>query len=191
MKIKDISVVILAGGKNSRIKKEKSLLKINGDHLIDKQVQLLSNIFENIIIVTSKDEIKRKFPDLLIVEDEFKNCGPLGGIHTAMKHASTSSIFVFACDMPNLTNSIILQQVATFRNTTCDILVPRHEEGIEPLHAIYSNTNLPFLEKCLVAGRYSVRSFYNQVNAGYLDLEAKHINGFFNINTYADLKKIV
>ncbi|MDP8202367.1 MAG: molybdenum cofactor guanylyltransferase [Candidatus Tenebribacter burtonii] len=190
-KINDITAVILAGGKNSRIQKEKSLIRIKGDHLIDKQVQLLGNIFENIIIVTSKDELRRKFPDLIIVEDEYKNCGPLGGIHAAMKHASTDSIFVFACDMPNLKTSIILQQVATYRSTTCDILVPRHREGIEPLHAIYSKTNLPFLEKCLVERRYSVRSFYNKVNAGYLNLDAKHIDSFFNINTYADLKKIV
>ncbi len=191
MKIKNISAVILAGGKNSRIKQEKSLIKIKGNHIIDKQVELLENIFENIIIVTNKEEIKRKFPNLKIVEDEFQNCGPLGGIHAAMKNSNTESLFVFACDMPCLESSIILRQIATYRSTATDILVPRHEDGIEPLHAIYSKTNLPFLEECLIAGRYSVRSFYNKVNVKYIDFEKKYIKYFFNINTHTDLKKII
>ena len=191
MKINDISAVILAGGKNSRIQQEKSLIKIKGNHIIDKQVKLLENIFENIIIVTNKEEIKRKFSNLKIVEDEFKNCGPLGGIHTSLKNSDTEAIFVFACDMPCLNPSIILQQIAIYRSTTCDILVPRHDEGIEPLHAIYSKTNLPYLEKCLNADRYSVRSFYSKVNAKYFELEKIYINCFYNINTYADLKKII
>lgn len=191
MKINDISAVILAGGKNSRIQREKSLIKIKGNHIIDKQVKLLENIFENIIIVTNKEAIKRKFPNLTIVEDEFLNCGPLGGIHAAMKNSKTEAIFVFACDMPCLEPSIILRQIATYRSTSTDILVPQHKDGIEPLHAIYSKTNLPYLEESIGAGRYSVRSFYNKVNVKYIDFEGKYIKYFFNINTHTDLKKII
>ncbi len=190
-KITDITAVILAGGNNSRIQQEKSLIKIQGNHLIDKQVVLLESIFENIIISTSKETLRSKFPNLQIVEDEFINCGPLGGIHAAMKHSQTEAVFVFACDMPYLEASIIHRQIAVYRNTDVDILVPQHEEGIEPLHAIYSKANLPYLEECLTSGRYSVRSFYSRSNAGYLDFEKEYIKYFFNINTHTDLQKII
>ncbi|MCF7912687.1 MAG: molybdenum cofactor guanylyltransferase [Candidatus Cloacimonetes bacterium] len=191
MKISDITAVILAGGKNTRIQREKSLIKIQGDFLIDKQVKLLKSIFENIIISTSKASIKERFPDIQIVEDEYLNCGPLGGIQAAMKHAHTETIFVFACDMPYLDTGVILHQIAVFRNSEVDILVPKHAEGIEPLHAIYSKANLPFLEESLLAGNFSVRSFYARSNAGYLHFELKFIANFFNINTQRDLQKII
>ncbi len=191
MKIKDITAVILAGGKNSRINQEKSLIRFRGDSLIDRQVELLQSIFENIIIATSKESIKEKFPRMQIAEDEYRNCGPLGGIHSAMKHAPTNIVFVFACDMPFLDSSIIFRQIAAFRNSSAEILVPRHAEGIEPLHAIYSTNNLPYLEKCLKTKRYSVRSFYQRSNTDYLDFEPQYIENFFNINTPDDLKNII
>jgi len=191
MKIKNITAVILAGGKNTRIQREKSLIKIQGDYLIDKQVTLLESIFENIIISTSKEVIRSRFPSLQIVEDEYIHCGPLGGIHAAMKYAHTDAVFVFACDMPYLNANVILRQIAVYRNSMLDILVPKHAEGIEPLHAIYSTANLPFLEECLKIGNYSVRSFYARSKAGYLDFESRYINNFFNINTQRDLQKIV
>ena len=191
MKIKNITAVILAGGKNTRIQREKSLIKIQGDHLIDKQVTLLESIFENIIISTSKEAIISKFPSLQIVKDEYLHCGPLGGIHAAMKHAQTDAVFVFACDMPNLDANVILRQIEAYRDSNVDILVPKHAEGIEPLHAIYSRSNLPFLEECLNAGNYSVRSFYARSSAGFLDFDTRYINNFYNINTQRDLQKIV
>ena len=188
MKITNITAVILAGGKNTRIQQEKSLIKIQGNHLIDQQVKLLDSIFENIIISTSKAAIINKFPALQTVEDEYIDCGPLGGIQAAMKLAQTEAVFVFACDMPYLDTNVILRQIDAYRNSNVDIMVPKHEEGIEPLHAIYSRTNLPFLEECLKNGRYSVRSFYARSNAGYLDFEKKYINNFYNINTQRDLQ---
>jgi molybdopterin-guanine dinucleotide biosynthesis protein A len=189
-KIKDITAVILAGGKNTRMHQEKSLIKIQGIPLIDKQVEILESIFEKIIIVTNKDALKRKFPHLQIIDDEFKFCGPLGGIHAAMKQANIGVIFVFACDMPYLDAGIIHRQIEAYRATNVDILVPQHADGIEPLHAIYSQANLPFLEECLKSGRYSVRSFYEVTNAGYLFFEKKDIKYFFNINSDFDLKHV-
>jgi molybdenum cofactor guanylyltransferase len=190
IKSSDITAVILAGGKNSRIQQEKSLLNIRGTYLIDRQVELLSTIFEQIIIVTAKDIIKNRFPAIRTIEDEFFDCGPLGGIHAAIKNSRSEAVFVFACDMPNLSREIINKQIETYHNTPEDVLVPRHEEGIEPLHAIYSSSNLPFLEKCLNNRSYSVRSFYQKSNTRYLDFDKKEIPYFFNINTHSDLSRL-
>ena len=186
----DITAVILAGGKNSRIKKEKSLIKINGYPLIDKQVELLRKLFEFIIISTDKVSIRNRFLKFQSVEDEFKNCGPLAGIHAAMKHCSTDAVFVFACDMPLLDAELILKQVDFYRQTQVDIVVPEHEDGIEPLHAIYSIKNLPYLEMCIKSKKYSVRSFYRNLYTEYFWLEKKYIKNFFNINTPSDLNQI-
>ncbi len=106
-----------------------------------------------------------------------------------MKHSKTEAVFVFACDMPYLESSAILRQIAAFQNTSCEVMVPRHTDGIEPLHAIYSRSNLPYLEECLQTGRYSVRSFYGRTKARYFDIE--DTSCFLNINTFNDLKQII
>lgn len=189
--VNDITAVILAGGKNTRLNQEKSLLKIRGTCLIDKQVELLNKLFANILISTGKELIKNRFPHIRSIEDEFKDCGPLGGIQAAMKHCEKEAVFVFACDMPSLQADLIMRQIEIYRNIDAEIVVPRHAEGIEPLHAIYSVKNLPYLESCLQNGSYSVRSFYKNAKIEYYDLERENISCFFNINTHSDLKKII
>ena len=190
-RIRDISAVILAGGKNTRIQLEKSLIKIKGDHIIDIQIEKLESIFEEIIIVTQKEDIIMKFPHLKIIADEFHDCGPLAGIHSALKHSNAEAIFVFACDMPFLSTKIIRKQIAAFNKAKFDVLVPKHSDGIEPLHAIYSKSSLYYLTQCLYQKKYSVRSFYNKVKVNYLEFNNMEIIRFFNINTHADLKKII
>lgn len=191
MKINDITAVILAGGKNTRLRKEKSLLKIDGDYLIDIQLKVLRQIFDEIMISTGKPILKEKYSEMKLIADEYENCGPLGGVHAALKHCETDAIFTFACDMPFLNAKLIRLQINEFYHRKVQIIVPSHIEGIEPLHAIYSKTTLPYLEECLKIGRLSVRSFYKFCKTGYLDIEPAEIRYFYNINTPEDLSKVM
>lgn len=188
MKFNDITAVILAGGKNSRIQKEKAMIFLNGAHVIDHELRVISEIFSHIMLVTEKDQLKKHLPHLPVTADIYKNCGPLGGIHAAMKTAITPAVFVFACDMPALNPDLICRQIQLFRDSRADIVVPRHREGIEPLHAIYSINNLPHLQQNLNKGKFSVRSFYNSSHVSYMDVEQKDAGAFFNINTMNDLQ---
>ncbi|MCD4817107.1 MAG: molybdenum cofactor guanylyltransferase [Candidatus Cloacimonetes bacterium] len=188
-KIKPITAVILADGKNSRIQKEKSLIKIGNCHLLTKQIKLLSNIFEKILIVTSKDILRKKFPNIRIVEDYYKDCGPLAGIHTALSNCETKYIFVFACDMPNLNKELIQNQINYFLDIQPEALIPKHIEGIEPLHSIYSTDCLPRINENLRKNHCSIRGFYKKINLKYFTIEEKDIKHFFNINTHHDLIK--
>ncbi len=185
----DIAAVILADGKNSRIKQEKSLLKFGNLHLIEAQIALLSPILSQIYIVTSKLPIMRKLPQYRSFQDQFKNCGPLAGIHTALLHCETESVFVFACDMPNLNRKLIEKQLMEYQNSTCDAFVPRHLEGIEPLHAIYSKSCLDSIENNLQQKLCSVRSFYERINVRYFEVDEQQIEYFHNINTHHDLQQ--
>jgi molybdopterin-guanine dinucleotide biosynthesis protein A len=185
----NISAAILADGQNSRIKMEKSLIKFGDIHLIEKQVNLLNRIFSRIIIVTSKSVIKEKLTDLTYVQDQFPQCGPLGGIHSALLNCTDQAVFVFACDMPNLRLDIIQKQIEFYKSKPCDALVPRHCEGIEPLHAIYARTCLFAIENNLRNRIFSVRSFYDQINMQYIPVDPENIRYYHNINTHNDLQK--
>ena len=180
----------MAGGKGSRINRDKTLLKVGNILLLKKTTALLKEMFAEIIIVSAGDFVRDNFTDYKIVADEFKNCGPLSGIHIALKNAAEKAVFVFACDMPNLNSEIIQRQILTFENSRFDAVVPKHSEGIEPLHAIYTKSCLPAIEKQLIQKNYSVRSFFREIKIGYLEFDIPEIKYFFNINTEHDLKYI-
>jgi len=186
----EITAVVLAGGKGSRINRDKTLLKVGNLLLLEKTTALLKEMFAEVIIVVAGDFVRKNFTDYKIVTDEFQNCGPLAGIHIALKNAAEKAIFVFACDMPNLNSEIIQRQLLTFENSRFDAIVPKHNEGIEPLHAIYAKSCLPAIEKNLKQKNYSVRSFFREIKVGYLEFGISEIKYFFNINTEHDLKHI-
>ena len=186
--INDITAVILAQGKNSRIGLEKCLLKEAGVTIIQKEIVVLSKIFSRLIIISSKKKLKNILPDFEFYDDIYQDIGPLGGIHSALKHAKT--VFVVASDMPNLSEELILKQIEIYKNATVDILVPRHKEGIEPLHSIYSHKCLIPIEENITQKIYSIRKFYDRLNVGYIDLQDSDIKCFFNVNTLEDYQKL-
>jgi molybdenum cofactor guanylyltransferase len=182
----DMAAVILADGRNSRIQQEKSLLKFGNLHLIESQLEVLSAIFSQIYIATSKAILQQKLPHIPKIQDQYLNCGPLGGIHAALLNSKTDSVFIFACDMPNLNSELIKSQIKKYHEITCDALIPKHRQGIEPLHAIYAKSCLFPIEKNLRRNLCSVRSFYEKINVSFLKIEEDKINSFYNINTHQD-----
>lgn len=187
----DITAVILAQGKNSRIGLEKCLLKQAGTTIIQNEIKILSKIFENIIIISSKEKLKKILPELDFYDDIYKDIGPLGGIHSALKHVKTTAAFIFASDMSNLSEKLILKQIERYKNQESDVLVPRHKEGIEPLHSIYSKRCLASIEDNISQNIYSIRKFYSRLSVSYFDVKDFEIISFFNINTLEDYNRFL
>lgn len=186
-----ISAAILAGGKNSRMGAEKSLLVIRDEPIIDRMVALLAGLFSEVIISTSKISIKNRFPEKIFCEDLYREAGPLAGIHSVLKTASNDAVFVFACDMPEL-NPLLIQQMIThfklsMKNT---VLVPRHCDGIEPLHSVYHKNTIHLIEEQLNNHHYKINDFIKQANPEYYDINDEDKRFFFNINTKTDLDLI-
>ena len=97
----NISGVILAGGANKRFGGiTKAKVVIDGLTIISRIIFVIEDLFSEIIIVTNRSEEFRDLISFKIVEDQYLNAGPLGGIHSALKSSSEDAIFVFAGDMP-------------------------------------------------------------------------------------------
>lgn len=186
-----MSAAILAGGKNTRIGTEKSLLKIKDEPIIDGMVELLEQMFPEVIISTSKVSLKNRFPNGIFCEDLYKETGPLAGIHSILKMASYDAVFIFACDMPHL-NRLLIQLMIEYYTSLEEgsILVPRHSEGIEPLHSIYHKKHIPLIEKQIENGRCKITDFVKGAEAKYLDIRDEDKKHFFNINTKRDYDSI-
>ncbi|PKN70459.1 MAG: molybdenum cofactor guanylyltransferase [Deltaproteobacteria bacterium HGW-Deltaproteobacteria-10] len=190
---KDMTGIILAGGKNSRMGTNKAFLEINGIRLIDNILAIYQNIFSEIIIVTNDPLSYTEFSDTIIVTDIYKEKGALGGIYTGLFYATFDYSFVAACDMPFLNEDFIIYLTGQANNKH-DIIVPQLPEGFQPLHAIYSKNCLSHINKLLSVNKLKIAGFYKEVRLFPVAEESiKPFNKdgrlFLNINTPEDLKK--
>jgi len=192
--VHNISAAILAGGVNRRFNgTTKANIVIDGKTIISRIIDTISEIFGEIIIVTNTPEEFKELNNYKIVSDQFINVGPLGGIHAALKASSNEALFVFAGDMPLLDKKYIIRQIDFYNKCKCDILVPRINEYIEPLHSIYNISLIKTLEEYLTGEHdYAVRDFFKRMSVSYLNLEDSEEtkNAFTNINSPSDISNV-
>ena len=158
-----LSAAILAGGKALRYGgKNKSFININGATIVERNLEILHDVFDEIIIISNDPTSYHRYSNIVVVEDIYPNKGPLSGIHSALSHSFHSGVFVFACDMPNLDKEIILDQIRYFSEKRGMIIIPETDTGIEPLHAIYPIASLPAVEALVtMKTNYSIRALFS------------------------------
>jgi molybdenum cofactor guanylyltransferase len=188
---KNITGIILAGGKNSRMGVNKAFLEIDGISLIEKTINIYRQIFNDIIIVTNDPLAYVDFADAVIVTDIYKGKGPLGGIYTGLFYSKNDYAFISACDMPYLNKDFISRM--TEHIGKYDIIAPELSDGFQPLHAIYSHNCLSHIKKMLIADNLKITGFYKDVRLLSIPEEKiKPFNQdgrlFLNVNTPEDLK---
>ncbi|HLC23614.1 MAG TPA: molybdenum cofactor guanylyltransferase [Dehalococcoidia bacterium] len=193
----DISGIILAGGRSSRLGKDKVFEVIGKETLIERAVRQLAELDEldELIVVTSE----RVAPLLdafrlraRIVKDVHIGQGPMGGLHAGLLAAGNDYSLVVACDLPFLNQDLLRYMIGLRRGY--DMVVPRVSGMIEPLHAVYSKSCLPAIERRLNEGRSMVYSLLEGVRVRFVEQEEvekfdpKRLS-FFNINSTADIEK--
>ncbi len=184
--------VILAGGKNIRMGTNKALLNIGEKRLIDRTVDILKELFKEVIIVTSNPP-EYTYLDATIVTDIFPERGALGGLYTGLFFARSEYAFVTACDMPFLNRFFIEYMMENAKGH--DIVVPAPPDGLQPLCAVYSRICLPFIKTLVEKNRLQIKGFYPGRNIleitpavlGTFDPEG---NMFTNLNTPEDLENL-
>src|SRR5215831_12450815 len=92
---------ILAGGSSSRMGRNKALMEFRGKPLIQRQIELLSPYFKEVIVGANDPEPYAPF-NLRVVPDLLHERCALTGIHALLKGAGRPRVFVVACDMPFL-----------------------------------------------------------------------------------------
>jgi molybdenum cofactor guanylyltransferase len=187
----NISGVILAGGSSKRLGGIlKAGIVIDGKPIMLRIIETIGDIVDDLIIVTNRPEEFKYYTSCKIIRDIFPHRGPLGGIHSAMKESEREALFVFAGDMPLLDKEIIIRQIKVFKSINCDILIPKFNNSIEPLHGIYRKSLILNLEEYLNEGNnFAIREFLKKADVHYLQLEEseKCRRAFTNINSSSDL----
>jgi len=185
-----LTIAIQAGGESHRIARNKALLPLAGRSLIEHVLARLEGLGDEILITTNRPQ-DYYFLDLRLVTDLVPGIGAIAGLHTSLTAARGSSVLVVACDMPFISRPLLEHLVGLAPQA--DVVIPRHGDKYEPLHAVYNRHNcLPALENALAAGSKRMISFLPQVKV--LPVEESELTrldprglSFFNINTPEDL----
>lgn len=184
-----LTVAIQAGGKSSRMGTDKSFVPFLGRPMIEVVRAAVEGLGDELILITNKPEAYA-YLDLPMFGDLYPDTGPLGGIYTALHHATHPHTLVVACDMPWL-NRPLLAYMAGLRGEA-DVVVPRWDKFPEPLHAVYSKACLEPIREKLDAQMYKITAFYGRVSLRFVDRDEiarfdPDGRSFINVNTPDDL----
>jgi len=187
-----VTSIILAGGKNLRLGRNKALEAIDGKTLIERVVERLKPLSDHLIIVASPEQFNLPLAfEAEILPDRYPHYGPLGGIYTGLLASRSLHSIVVACDMPFLNTALLRYMVEI--SDGYDAVVPRLDDGmVEPLHAIYSRDCLDNMKTQLENNQLKVHSLLKKIRVRYIErAESEKLDpqllSFFNINRQSDL----
>lgn len=183
-----LTVCIQAGGASSRMGEDKALKPFLGRPLIQRVIDRLSPIADEVIVTTNRP-VDYAFINLRLFPDLKPDRGALGGLYTAIASATHPIAAVVACDMPFASAGLIEGMSRLLVEEEADVVIAKSEEGYEPLHAVYRReTCLPAIESAIDADLWKVIAWFPQVRVVELSAEeAKSFDpqglAFWNVNT--------
>jgi molybdopterin-guanine dinucleotide biosynthesis protein A len=171
---------------------DKALMPFLGRPLIQRVIERVSPLADEIIVTTNRPEAYA-FLGLPLYPDLKPGRGALGGLYTALAAAGQPLVAVLACDMPFASPGLIAFQQRVLLEKNVDVVIPASSEGLEPLHALYRReVCLPAIELAIAADQWKLIAWFPQVRVRELTPAEvaqcdPHGLAFHNLNTPADL----
>jgi len=182
----NITLIILAGGKSSRMRTDKALLKINGKTFVQILYDNLKGICSEVIISSNNSDVKVE--GAKTVADEIKDIGPMGGLYTCLKLSKTDYSIVVSVDTPfvsmKLLNEIILQSEGY------NITVIEQNNKVHPLIGVYHKNIIALLKSEITFEKYKVMRMIKKTNHQIISVGEDYKDELFNINSREDFEKL-
>lgn len=153
----NFSAVILAGGKSSRMGRDKALLEIGGRTLLSRQIHLARELGALEVFISARQDADYHEPGCVLVHDEFAGAGPLAGIERTLDASAWPLLLVLAVDLPAM-NLELLRELAARCTATAGV-IPSIGGSIEPLAAFYPKSAARIATAMLAEGRLAARDF--------------------------------
>jgi len=182
----ELGLIILSGGKSSRMGCNKVWLNWQGQTFIEKMIHKAKDYgFTDIIVVANDAAEEYKTLPIKLTKDVYTDCGPLGGIHAGLSFGSLPYYVVVSCDMP-LLDFHFVEGLTAYLDGINQAIVPLTKEHQQPLAAIYHRDCIPVIVQLLERGE-------RKIDLLLQDVETKRVplydfsRSFFNVNTPEEL----
>jgi molybdopterin-guanine dinucleotide biosynthesis protein A len=193
---KDITGIILCGGKSSRMQTNKALLKLGDKAVVQIILSEMKRVFNRVIISANEcDDFS--FLNIPLIKDIQVNRGPLSVIFSTLKASKTQKNFVTTCDLPLIKHQVVNYLINI--NSTKEIVIPTINGIPERLFGIYNTSVIKIIE-----GIFSMSGTDKSIKGSVYDLhqrtsveliEIDHLpfyseNMFLNMNAPEDYELI-
>jgi molybdenum cofactor guanylyltransferase len=184
-----ISAVLLAGGKSSRMGRDKATLPFRDAPLWQNQLRLLRALDLREILVSAQTDPPWRPADVHFIPDEQPSCGPLGGIAAALAQIETDYLLTLAIDTPFVSESYLRELCG--RVETNSGIVPMIGDRAEPLVAVYPRGASADFANALCGENFSLQLLVRKL-IGLRKLRGAQVSSqqealFRNLNQPADL----
>ena len=181
--IEDISIIILAGGKSSRMGEDKGLMTLYDKPMVEFVIDVARNITDHILIISNNSNYKKfGFP---VFKDIEKNKGPMGGIHTGLSRSDKYKNLVLSCDVPYVSEELL--RFLYLQSEHKDITLPVHADRSHQLMGYYTKDCIPVFEKMMKEDNLKIRNTFDKLRVHLVDCDQFPENIFRNINSKQDV----
>jgi phospholipid/cholesterol/gamma-HCH transport system ATP-binding protein len=185
-----LTAFILAGGKSTRMGADKAFVPLEGRPLLVRAIELARAVTSDVRIVGSAEKFASFGP---VVEDIFRDSGPLGGIHAALSDSSSELNLILAVDLPFVSPAFLRYLVARARDSAAAVTVVRAGGGWQPLCAVYRRKFADPAEAALRAGHFKIDALFDSVPTDVITETELEEAGFTmtifrNLNTVEELE---
>lgn len=185
---------LLAGGKSTRMGRDKAGMPLGGAPLWQHQLATLRRAGADEILISGRADGCYAGAGIRIVEDEIKDSGPLSGVAAALEAAAHPLVLVLAIDLPLMTADY-LGRLHDRAFETGTGVVPKQQGRFEGLAAIYPKAAKELAAASLCGSDHSMQHFIaaciGQSLAAPVPVTAEEAPLFQNMNTLEEYLKIV
>jgi molybdopterin-guanine dinucleotide biosynthesis protein A len=190
MEPRELTAFVLAGGKSTRMGSDKAFIEYAGGTLLARALDLAHSIADAVQIVGNQEKFAR-FGNT--VEDRFRDHGPLGGIHAALRASRTEYNLMLAIDMPFVSAELLQYLSLQAQATQAIVTVPRVGGRFQPLCAVYRRGFARFAEEALRERRNKIGLLLESAETRVIGEEELQRAGFStglfrNLNTPEELQ---
>lgn len=184
-----LGCVILAGGRSSRMGKDKAFLTWKGETFLERLTKEMDFLKEKMIAHGNRREIAGF--TWMMIEDIYPDRGPIGGLHAALTMCKSDALFCVTCDVPLVQRSLV-SFLYEHLDENSDAVIPIAEDGkVHPLCAIYRKKTSSAFLKQMEAGNNRIMSAFEHMNVKYVYLDAQYSRQLYNINTKQEYLHLV
>lgn len=175
-----IPIVILCGGKSSRMKRDKSLLPFaNSPTLLEYQYSKYSKLFENVYISSKKNSFQFINSERIIV-DKSEIYSPMIALDSIFEYLNEKKIFIISVDMPLVEIDTVFKLIDFSLNSKDEIVVAKDEKNTHNLCGIFDKSIKYKIENSLKEDIHKINYLIRNSNSYEFYFENKE--QFININ---------
>ncbi len=183
----EYSMIVLAGGRSSRMGRDKSDLIYRERTFLDIQIEKGRRLGIGDILVSG---YRGAGCAGRLVMDRFAERGPLGGLEACLRQAVHSRCLVLSVDTPLLSVTELQRLLEMDGRNSFPATILKHGDRLEPLMGVYSAALADAMAEALEGGRGSVLALLKKHGYGVYRSNAEEAQ-FQNINEMSEYQELL